>query len=841
MTDPSIIYAHTDKEKEWETLVDHSNLTLSFYHTLEKENGLGDAIDRIVSALIFDDMKLSMDAQYLIKHLFKQAIYLHDIGKVNPGFQRKRLTNKEVFFEEFHEGMDSHHALLSSLLFIDLYLPEVKEHENEDEQYFLHHVLYTFAYCISRHHTYLQDVEKYKFEKKLICLHKKVKRQPHYLYYYLFKERLLQLDLTKVFNDNTWSNNEHNEIPFYILTKLLYSTMVACDFYATYTYMEGHTAKLHTLTPHDIQEFMKVYQDTDIYKGIQKYKENPHYFDDVPINRLRSQMFLEAEDHLLKQVDTHLFYLEAPTGAGKTNISINLSLHLLNQGYNKLLYIFPFNRLIEQTKETFDKIFDHDFQKQHRISVINSVTPVTRLNEQKGEAPYKYREELLQRQMLHYPVTLTSHVNFFRYLFGTGRESNLALVHLCNSVIVIDEVQSYRNEIWVEIIRLLSEFSKFLNIKIIIMSATLPKLDRLLNEPIKQVELIPNKKKYYQDDLFKNRVKLHFDLLKQSMTLEKLANEVRNIWDSFGKNRLFIEFISKKSARAFYQLLSEQYPNQPILMLTGDDHAQYVKTVLSQLSECNDKGQFKIKDVVLITTQVVEAGVDIDMDIGLKDISLLDSEEQFLGRINRSCKRKNGHAFFFNLDQASTVYKKDWRLERNLLSEEYQKYLQNKDFDTFYQYCFQRLVKQKQQYNDHNLTDFLDNVLLLNFKAVEEHMELITERNISLFVNYELELEDGSLIQGGDIWNEYKSLLEDKEMDYAERRIRLINLQEQMNYFVFQYVDYNHPGTPKRCDDQIGNLFYIENGEEFMREEPMTGMKQFDVERYIEESEGIFL
>ncbi len=72
--------------------------------------------------------------------------------------------------------------------------------------------------------------------------------------------------------------------------------------------------------------------------------------------------------------------------------------------------------------------------------------------EKTGVSFFDYKEEVLYRQMLQYPITITSHVNFFNYLFGNGRESNLALAHLCNSVVIIDEIQSYKNARWIEII-----------------------------------------------------------------------------------------------------------------------------------------------------------------------------------------------------------------------------------------------------------------------------------------------------------------------------------------------------------------------------------------------------
>ena len=81
--------------------------------------------------------------------------------------------------------------------------------------------------------------------------------------------------------------------------------------------------------------------------------------------------------------------------------------------------------------------------------------------------------------------------------------------------------------------------------------------------------------------------------------------------------------------------------------------------------------------MLLIATQVIEAGVDIDMDIGFKNISILDADEQFLGRINRSCKKKNCKVCFFKLDEGNLIYKSDVRIRKEftLLKDVYKRQL----------------------------------------------------------------------------------------------------------------------------------------------------------------------
>ena len=109
---------------------------------------------------------------------------------------------------------------------------------------------------------------------------------------------------------------------------------------------------------------------------------------------------------------------------------------------------------------------------------------------------------------------------------------------------------------------------------------------------------------------------------------------------------MIVEFMYKRTADEFYKiLLEDESINIPVFCITGDDSLFERGKILQPIK--NDE----IKECILVSTQVLEAGADIDMDVGYKNISKLDSEEQFLGRINRSC-RKTGIAYFFKLDDA---------------------------------------------------------------------------------------------------------------------------------------------------------------------------------------------
>jgi len=886
----NVLLAHTatnGKDGGDETLVQHSNWVLEFAGKLYDYNGLSVAIARIIKKLTVDDELLCVAAQQLIKKWFQQAIYLHDIGKINPAFQSKKMKNKNL--EKLLLPADSNHALLSALLYIDIQLQEldtIRFHENyklnRPIRQFMKQVLYVFAYVISRHHTYLgnleeMDGEKAVFEKKLDTLQKEIGKYPSYLYYYRHKDRLLEQDAKKntVCKDiivnlyigrNERSGDKHSPFPFYILAKLLYSTLVATDFYATNKFETGEGVQFRYFGPQNkLQPIIDTFQNTAIYRGVQNFRDNPKSDQIEPINKLRSALFDETEKQLLLNLEQHLYYLEAPTGSGKTCMSINLALKLLNSGLgmNKLIYIFPFNALIEQTKQTLDKIFPADMQEQYRIAVVNSVTPIVTKKElaaecdqvngkSDSEPDIDYKTELLQRQMLQYPVTLTSHVNFFNYLFGVGRESNLAFTHLCNSVIVLDEIQSYKNSIWKEIIHFLQNFAELLNMKIIIMSATLPKLDFLVETGVRETcSLVVNRDVYFKNPLFRDRVQLHFELLQtkksidEDVLLEKVQ-EVLGARQEQGKStRLFIEFITKATARSFYQRLRSLNLIIPSFELTGDDSNLLRKRTLEQLGK-DEKGDFYLDNVIVVATQVIEAGVDIDMDIGFKDISILDSEEQFLGRINRSCLRKDCHAYFFYMVRTTMIYRGDLRTEDDLRSGVYQRILQDKNFSSFYQMVMERINEERNKANKANWAGFTSVLKQLQFKEVEEQMQLITEKHYTLFVDYNLiYTENGKAIelQGSQVWQAFKELLSDKKLEYAERIVKLSALKQKMSYFTYNYGVQNKSklDRPNYYTESLGDLYYVPDGERFMELDKNTGAKKFNSQIYRGEEDSVLL
>lgn len=793
------IYAHTKEGKRTETLEEHSKTTLKYYKKMEEKKDIDKHVKRLIEEIFNEEEGITEEEKKFIYILFINAMYLHDLGKINPKFQKDKMKNDRY---KKIETCTSEHSLISSLIYIDLFSQDINQFKNKK---LIKTIIYCFAYQIARHHSNLEDLSAQEFLNRL----EKIQEEELYIEY-KNKDRLLGIDLeVNAFLDkNKILKHYHiKELEFFILNKLLYCLIITCDYYATYEYMNSEEIEIETVN--NIENLIEKYKTTPVYQSIEKYKKDKSILNQNNINCLRTKIFLETEEILKKNIDKHLFYLEAPTGSGKTNTSINLALDLLknDQSMKNIFYIFPFNTLIEQTKETFEKIFTYEKD----FICVNSSIAIT----QRQDEEVDYEKLYLDYNFMHYPIILTSHVNFFLALFGVRKENNLILSRFSNSVIIIDEIQAYKNSIWKEMINFLQRYSEILNIKIIIMSATLPKLDKLIKEDKQVVNLIENEEKYFQNPIFQNRVEIDSQYLREKIDMERLANIIKD--REKNQEKLLIEFIKKKSAREFYKLLKSKKIQKEIVEITGDDNKYIRKRALEKIKNTND--------IIVICTQVIEAGVDIDMDVGFKDISLIESEEQFLGRINRSCQKQKCKAYFFDYNSVSEIYRNDIRNGYNIKDEKYNKMLKEKDFKYYYQEVLEEINRKGEEHNQNNFDKFLKEAQTLQFEQIDKKMQLINQINLSIFLNRTIVIEEKEIV-GSDVWEEYKSICLNSKLSYAQRQVKLSKIREIMDLFLYSVTIYDRDNCKKYFTEEFGDILYIENGEEFIEDD------KFDKEKY---------
>ncbi|GAA0769923.1 CRISPR-associated helicase/endonuclease Cas3 [Clostridium subterminale] len=821
-------YAHI-KEKEGnlkkkETLEEHLTLAEENLYRIVREKKLKSIF------INMEDKILGRDISYELRELFREMIlnlvFIHDIGKINPCFQLKKMNNN-LGLNEAVASNYSNHSMLSAIIYMDYYYKVIKKLDKENQKLFIPIMLMN-SYIISKHHGNLDSFKA--FSDRLIGVDGEGWKLIQDNFTIIEDIYLTEITITeskirnsfKIYDIYINKINSEGKIINFIYEKLIFSLLLACDFYSTTEFMTGNS--INSLGEmNDIDKFYDVYKDTEVMAWIRKYEKEElgkvtDFAQVKDINILRNEMFLEAERVLEGNFDSGIFYLEAPTGGGKSNISMNLSFKLIkeNTNLNKIFYVYPFNTLVEQNINNINKTFGENSDLIQQVSVINSLVPIKKVYRNQDEEKVNYDESVLNRQFLHYPMVLTTHVSIFNYLFGAGKEDSFPLIHMTNSVIVLDEIQSYKNILWKEIIMFLKTYSELLNIKFIIMSATLPNLNKLVKTEENTVRLIKNSFRYFQSPVFKNRVDLDYSLLESVDIKEELYKKVKEISSSNNK-KIVVEFISKKSAYDFYERLKEDFEILPeTLLITGDDNSIDRELVLNKI-----KSRYS---VILIATQVIEAGVDIDMDIGFKDISILDGDEQFLGRINRSCKKDGSKVYFFNLDKADTIYKGDVRKyeKYTLINDEMREILKNKEFSKFYDNILKEIIANTSQCNDGNIERFLnEKVGNLEFSEIEKRMKLIDDDKdeITLFLSRVIEDKDGTLIYGDELWYEYKALLRNEEMEFSEKKVKLSEVRAKLNYFIYKIRGAKGFTYGDKIGSKIGEIYFIGDGERFFKDD----------------------
>lgn len=819
-----------DNEIIYETLLAHTELTNKYFFKFWQSKNSDEIFDRFCDVFWQKeniDNKLKNKAKDLLKEIIMTIPIFHDIGKVNPNFQLMKLKVND--FKENEAYVNTHHSFLSSMFYMDYCRKLVYDEKNEDEivNLLAEFILYN-GYIIARHHSELGSLTEFT---KLINLDddtyfSKLKRIINNEDIYSVKIDFIKSDIEDMFRNLNKVDKDAEKVGkrsikqgvyLSIYIRWLYSLLVASDYYATSEFMNEADFSENT-DLNDIDKWDSAYENTDLLKNIRQYQQERYPISNeelntvTDINILRSEIFCEVEEKIKANTDENIFYLEAPTGSGKSNTAINASFKLMqhDKRLQKIFYIYPFNTLVEQNLETLEKVFADNEDIKQNIAVINSITSIKVSEKDLNDNEEKdvYQKALLDRQFLNYPMILSTHVSLFNIIFGNRQSDVLAFYQLANSVIVLDEIQSYKNKIWAEIICYLKELAKMFNIKIIIMSATLPDLDILSRFQAQAVDLLENSSRFFAVDCFKNRVKLNYDLLKvdKDSILDELKTHLKQYLKS--DKKILIEFIKKKTAHDFWVDLqeNEDFKDVQIEYLSGDDSIAERKRIL-------DKVKKTIDTIILVSTQVIEAGVDIDMDIGYKNISKLDSEEQFLGRINRSCK-KEGIAYFFEVDEASNIYKDDVRLSESIVLKDVnmQKILELKLFDEYYKKVLETTMGKYSYHFDEFIKDISD----LNYESISTHMKLIddTQDMVQIYIIRTL-CVDGEILDGKQIWDSYVDLWENgrKTMSYAEWKIELSRITSKMNNFIYQVSKHNL--RIGKFYEQMGNITCLEDGDKY--------------------------
>ncbi|EHQ30580.1 CRISPR-associated helicase Cas3' [Mucilaginibacter paludis] len=784
----AIYWAHTHSEKKPEPFNDHNELVLHYFTQLAQDHHLEQVIDK----LIFDSLPAGATNPELgtfIKLLFFNVPVYHDYGKVNENFQLERMRNKNPLFKKKPNLIDSQHSILSAYIYIVHHLKLASSLMlNGDEKMFVYGLIFGFSYPIIKHHaSRLSDVKPDVDFKEELQIHLKFYLElfdfedcGEFYKHPAFRNTEGKSQKDRCF-DGLFDLPDRKGFPLFALLKLNFSLLTAADYLATHEYMSDSKTI-------DFGVFCNRSRINEIVSSLRSYKHNRNTFDtekayhfkeadlqdcsNENLNLLRQEMAVELIHTIRKNSDKRLFYIEAPTGGGKTNLSMIAVTELLeaNPEINKVFYVFPFTTLITQTYQVLKETLG--LTTNELTELHSKANPKSKEEKSDGEFGDE-KKDYIDRLFALFPVTVLSHVKFFDILKSNNKEVNYLLHRMANSVVIIDELQSYSPDIWDKMLFFISQYAQYFNVRFVLMSATLPKIGdlQLITEKNEFVSLLPNAIKYIRNPNFSKRVNFRFDLFEGEIELDTLADAVITKSEAYAASNLrhksvhtIVEFIFKKTATEFHQLISEQSnPYVQILVLSGTILESRRKEVINFLKNPANRN----KNILLITTQVVEAGVDIDMDLGFKNISLIDSDEQLAGRVNRNGNKLNCEVYLFKVNEAKLLYGKDKRYQvtrEKIDLALYERILKEKDFRFLYNEVFAQINQDNALNYADNFSGFSDYVDKLNYEKVNREFKIIDQNNVSVFIPLALPLTIAAAGEG-----RLERIFEAADLDFLER------------------------------------------------------------------------
>lgn len=536
---------------------------------------------------------------------------VHDLEKFSENF--KNYIEKAADGEKVQRGSVNH--TFAGVRFL------LEKHSDEQLSGFSDIVLEILAYAVGAHHGLFDCVDDNNnngFTKRI---------QKEGIDYLNAAQEFLKIccseqdieDLLKqsekeflpVFNeieklaDNADAKIQNAQITFYIgfLARLILSAIIEADRSDTSQFMNGYSEK----TVKNISEIW-----INCIKNVeQKLSTMPL---DKPINKTRAQISALCAE--AGNLESGIYRLNLPTGAGKTLTSLRYALHhALAHNKKRIIFTMPLLSIIEQNAGIiYDYIGNEELILEYHSNIVET----------------DENDELDKRELLveswDVPIIITTMVQMLNTLFA-GKTANIRRMQaLCNSIIVIDEVQTVPDKMLSLFNLALNFLAKICNATIILCSATQPCFEKTMYPLDKSVkDLITLTKE--QETVFK-RVRLEY---KGEMDWEELADFAAGILEE--NNSLLLVCNTKNEAAVMFNLLCSKIKDVKAFHISAGMCTAHRKETIKEMQEALENKQQK---VLCVSTQVIEAGVDVSFARVIRLLAGMDNIVQATGRENRN-------------------------------------------------------------------------------------------------------------------------------------------------------------------------------------------------------------
>ena len=316
-----------------------------------------------------------------------------------------------------------------------------------------------------------------------------------------------------------------------------------------------------------------------------------------------------------------LFTLTAPTGYGKTLTALNFALKF---NKSRIIYALPFTSIIDQTYDIIAKIYENSdisVSKAHHKTTIDEKN----LTEEDRYSKIKFLMESFSGE-----INITTLYQLIFALFGNKNKDNIKFNQLKNSVVIIDEAQAIPYKFRKDFILLCEIISQRLGTIFIFMSATMPVIKSENFKEISNLEYFSKQDRY---------VIKWLDISGEEGLLEKICETARD------KNTLVVVNTIKKAQELFVKL-KDKFSCFCLNGYMYDDHKRAtIEAVRCAIDKSKDDPL--ASKILLISTQSIEAGVNLDFDVGFREVSPISSIIQTAGRVNRHFGEIRGELYVF--------------------------------------------------------------------------------------------------------------------------------------------------------------------------------------------------
>ena len=523
---------------------------------------------------------------------------LHDKGKETEAFQRHiRFTSG--YDTSVRPSGDTTHALRGALCATRLY-PSLSM---------------LLALPIAGHHRGLYDIEEFKDLLRDLMNNKDLERP--------------KCDLSPTPPPSPKLSKSEN---IHYLIRMLFSCLVDADYLDTERFMnveEFEKRRNHDYSPKPLLEKLEAYLDSLNRTS-----------SDTEVNRVRRIVQAHAVNN--SEGNTGLYEMTVPTGGGKTLSSLLWALrHAVKNNLRRIIIAIPYTSIIEQTAQTLKRIFGDE-------NVLEHHSQITLDNKEGGE---NTKSIALATENWDYPIVVTTNVRLFESLFHHKPSKCRRLHNLSKSVIILDEVQSLPIHLYNPLISALEALHAQFASSVLLTTASQPVLWGKLRGVNKFVEFrgfdkTPTPVIPHDDTLWRplRRVDLSFD--SERISYATLADRL------LSHSRVLCIVNKRKTAKEIFNLLPEDKTSIHLSRMMCPAH---LKRQLNKMKECLSDPNSEIR---VISTQLIEAGVDVDFPVVYRQEAGLDSIIQAAGRCNREGKLpEKGKTIVFSLEEANSVPK----------------------------------------------------------------------------------------------------------------------------------------------------------------------------------------